>query len=66
MLGPVSFLESADLSVSQLDHLVATFEALAPFGANHPQGRRRSSRLPRQGHSGDDLARSGVDLACGG
>jgi len=36
--GNTTFLGSAGASVSRIEHLVATFEAMARFGARHPQG----------------------------
>jgi hypothetical protein len=54
----------ANLERPGLEHLVATFEAMARFGASHPQGRSDHHASAGSGTNGDDLPRFEVNLEC--
>ena len=53
--GYTPFRGSAGACLSRLEHLVATFEAMARCGASHPQGRSDHHASAGSGTNGDDL-----------
>jgi hypothetical protein len=55
---------SAGAFLSRREHLVATFEAMARFGASHPQARFDHHASAGSGTNGDDLPRFEVNLEC--
>jgi hypothetical protein len=64
LTGYTPFLGSAGAFLSRLAHLVATVEAMARFGASHPQGRADHHAYAGSGTNGDDLPRFEVTLEC--
>src|SRR5215475_13586155 len=54
----------ANLECPGFEHLVATFEAMARFGASHPPGRSDHHAYAGSGTNGDDFPRFEVNIEC--